>query len=264
MYSSVRKQLSVLIVNYKSEKNLFKCLLSLKDFLKNINYEIILVNNDENALSEIKEIFLQITTIEQNKNIGFGRAINLGARKAEGEVFLILNPDTEIISGRLEDVFNEFSGKREVGIIGSRIVNFFGETQPWIAGAKKDFWDLFKNNLGFIKSKKKWQSDKKIEVGWVAGTAMFIKRELFEELLGFDENFFLYFEDIDICERAKRLNKKIFYFPDFVVKHLGGASFSGKKDQKKHYYDSQEYYFKKHRSKLEFLAVKLLRKLFFD
>jgi GT2 family glycosyltransferase len=92
---------------------------------------------------------------------------------------------------------------------------------------------------------------------------MFIRKRTFDRLGGFDENIFMYFEDADFCERARALGNKIIYFPDFVVKHLGGASFENKKIQKKYYYISQEYFFKKHCQKWEVIALRLIRKLFY-
>ncbi len=257
------KKLSVIIVNYKSENNLLRSLLSLFDLLKNIDCEIIIINNDKKGcLVEVEKKFSEVKIIEQNKNIGFGSAVNMGAKMATGEIFFLLNPDTEIVSRQFQDIFNEFFKNKETGIIGSCITDFFGQVQPWIAGTRKNFWDLLQNNLGIKKSKKIWKTSQKIEASWVAATAMFIRGELFLELGGFDENFFMYFEDVDLCERAKKEGKKIIYFPDFKVKHLNGASFKDKGLQKKYYYVSQEYYFKKHCQKWEWALIKLIGKFF--
>jgi GT2 family glycosyltransferase len=264
MTSLSTKQLSIILVNYRSESHLLSCFLSLEGFVRDIDHEILIVNNDKKeTLAEVRKNFPQIRLIEQAENIGFGRAVNAGAKVAVGEVLFILNPDTEIISGNLQNIFREFSADKKVGIIGSRIVDNFGQVQPWISGVKKNFWDLVKNNLGLKKSQKIWESLEKTEADWVAATAMFIKRDIFEDLSGFDENIFIYFEDADLCERVKKMDKKVLYFPDFKVKHLSGSSFENKKNQKKHYYASQEYYFEKHCQKWEVFMIKLIRKFFY-
>ena len=264
MNTSVAKQISIILVNYKSEKNILLCLASLKDFLIGIDYEIIIVNNDQQkTLREVKEKFSEVQIIEQVKNTGFGSAVNVGVKIAEGEILLILNPDTEIISGNFQEIIAEFLINKEVGIIGSRIIDESGQIQPWIAGVKKNLWDLLKNNLGIRKSQKIWKSQQKIDVDWVAATAMFTKRDLFTNLGGFDENIFMYFEDVDLCERIHLSGKRVVYFPNFVVKHVGGASFKNVQIQKKHYYTSQEYYFGKHCQRWEAVTIKLIRKFFY-
>lgn len=256
----MNRKISIILVNYKSETVLERCLLSLKDFVKNVAYEIIVVNNDKEAsLVKIQEIFPEIKILEQEKNLGFGLACNLGAKEATGEVFLFLNPDTEIVAGDFQEIFTELLDENK-GILGSKIMKN-GQIQPWIAGVEKSFWDLFKNNLGIKKSQKIWEAQQKTKAAWVAATAMFIRRDLFLALDGFDENIFMYFEDVDLCKRARILGKKIVYFPKFIVNHLGGQSFTNRKEQKKYYYSSQEYYFEKHCKKWEIFLIKMLDKI---
>jgi hypothetical protein len=258
------EKISIIVINYKSKKNLLLCLKSLEKFLIGLSYEIIIVNNDkEESLGEIRESFSEVKIIEQNKNIGFGCAVNAGAKIAEGEILFFLNPDTEMVAGKLQDIGNQFIDNEKAGTSGCRIVDARGQTQPWISGVKKDFWDLLKNNLGLRKSQKIWEARKKIEADWVAATAMFIKKDLFDRLGGFDENIFIYFEDVDLCERARGLGKKVIYFPEFVVKHISGASFENKKNQKRYYHISQEYFFQKHCQKWEATIIKLIGKIFY-
>jgi hypothetical protein len=88
---------------------------------------------------------------------------------------------------------------------------------------------------------------------------MFIRKELFEKLKGFDENFFMYFEDVDLCRRVRNLGYKILYYPEFIIKHFGGKSFDSKKEQQELYYKSQDYYFQKHFGKIKVNLLKLIR-----
>lgn len=257
------KQLSIIIVNFQSEHNLEGCIASIYNKLSFSNKEIIIVNNDKGeTLEMIKSKFPEIKIVESGKNIGFGRANNLGARNAEGKFLLFLNPDARILSEKMEAVFEEFNKDGNLGAIGARLVTKEGKIQEWSAGEKIDLFDILRNNLGFPKNKKIWTSPNKREVAWVAATALFIRRSLFEKIDGFDEKMFMYFEDIDLCTRIIGLGYKVLYFPNFSVLHLGGESYKNRKDQKRHYYASQGYYFKKHCSKPEYYAIKMLKVIF--
>lgn len=254
-------KLSIIIVNYQSRAYLEKCLASI--FAKinlTSSYEIIVVNNDiKSELDGLNILFPTIKIIQNSKNNGFGSANNLGAKEARGEVLLFLNPDTEIITQNISSVLAEFENNQALGILGSRIITTDGIVQNWIAGAKIDLLNVLGNNFKQTKNKQCWQNTKQTEVFWVAGTAMFITEKLFGQLGGFDEKFFMYFEDVDLCNRAQALNKKVIYFPDFSVLHHSGKSFLAKKKQKKCYYLSQDYYFRKHLGFFQATLLKLLR-----
>ncbi|MDO8529729.1 MAG: galactosyltransferase-related protein, partial [bacterium] len=86
-------------------------------------------------------------------------------------------------------------------------------------------------------------------------------KNIFQEINGFDENFFMYFEDVDLCKRVREKGYKIIYLPEFIVKHLSGKSLKNKREQKRYFYSSQDYYFEKHFGKMTSNLVKLLRRL---
>jgi len=205
----------------------------------------------------------RIKILTSSQNSGFGSACNLGAKEAHGRYLCFLNPDTEIVSDNFQEIISEFENNEKTGVIGIRLEEENRKIQDWSAGKEINLWDIIGNNLGLKRSKKIWESRKKIECAWVSGACLFIRKDLFEKLNGFDEKFFLYFEDIDLCKRAIDLNYKILYFPKFAIKHFGGKSFGSKKEQKKHYYSSQDYYFKKHFGKIYSLMIKIIRELTF-
>lgn len=280
-------KLSIIIVNHQSQEYLEKCLASLESKIKNFNFEIFVVNNgdkepcgmsfraldasqgveesrDPSASPNILLDFAQddMKIINSKENLGFGRACNLGAQEARGEILWFLNPDTEVVSGKISLLLDMFSNNSKVGIIGPRLITEEGKTQEWSAGTETTLWDIIKNNLGFPASKKIWESREKKECDWVSGAAMLVQKDLFQKIGGFDENFFMYFEDIDLCRRASQLGYKIIYYPDFVIKHFGGKSFKNNGEQKKLYYTSQDYYFQKHFGKITAFWVKVLRGIF--
>ncbi|MFA6383565.1 MAG: glycosyltransferase family 2 protein [Parcubacteria group bacterium] len=239
------KELSIVIVNYRSEKYLGKCISSIKEKILDADYEIIVVNNDKEKLLEA-QLPKEIRLINSGGNIGFGAACNLGAKSAQGEILCFLNPDTEIISSSFSGVLYKFAKDNKLAIVGPKLVNEGGETQEWIAGGEITIWSTILNNFGYKRDQKIWESVAPMECAWVSGAAMFIRKDIFDRLGGFDEKFFMYFEDSDLCRRARQLGYKVLYFPEFIVKHFGGKSWLDKKTQKAYYHKSQRRYFSKY------------------
>lgn len=254
-------KLSIIIVNYRSRAYLEKCLSSIFTKIKpDFSFEVLVVNNGvAEELVGLAELFSKIKIIQNTSNDGFGGANNFGAKEAQGEFLFFLNPDAEIFSANFSEVLAEFETDPALGVLGIKLIDIKGEVQDWIAGGEISLGNILKNNFGRIADKKYWQSDEKIAVSWVAGTAFFMRKSLFLQLGGFDDKFFLYFEDADLCQRARDLGKGVVYFPAFSVLHHGGKSFSDKGKQKKAYYLSQDYYFKKHRGFFESLFLRILR-----
>jgi len=260
------KKLSILIVAYNDNNYLEKCISSIYENFSNfLTWEIIIINNNE--ISDINNIFnlttdsSKIKLINHKKNIGFGAGINLGATEALGEYLLILNSDTKILGKNIKHIFDEFSKDKNIGVIGAGIINKQGLSQAWSAGKKLTLHDLIRNNLGLSRSKSIWKNSKKIECDWVAGTAMFIQKDLFDKLGGFDKRFFMYFEDMDLCLRVRKLGKKVMFFPEFQIFHGSGESYKDKRLQKKHYYNSLEQYFQKNCTLFSQMVVKISRRL---
>ncbi len=250
---------SIIIVNYKSKNFLEKCLESIQKNSSLLNFEVIIVNNDEVFLNLKKKYQLNLKKIENYKNLGFAKACNLGAKKAKGEILLFLNPDTELWKSNFKNIYNEFNQAPEIGIIGINILDFNSQkTQPWINGKKTSLLRiLFKKII-----KKPWLSKKKIYLDWVSGGGLFVRKSLFEEVTGFDENFFMYFEDQDFCLRLKKQGFLCLFYPFFKILHHNGKSWENNFKQKKQiYYKSQEYFFKKHFPPLYFKIFKLFKKI---
>jgi N-acetylglucosaminyl-diphospho-decaprenol L-rhamnosyltransferase len=114
---------------------------------------------------------------------------------------------------------------------------------------------IFRNTI-----KKPWNSKKPILVDWVSGTALLIKNKLFNDIGGFDEAFFMYFEDQDICLRVKSKNTKTLFYPDFKIVHHSGKSWKKQKNQKKYYYQSLDIFFKKHHNLIQQKLLTFFRK----
>jgi len=253
--------LSIIIVNYRSEKYLEKCLSSIYGVWGH-DLEMIIVNNDvTESLQGIIEKFPAVKIIEQKENVGFGRAHNAGSKIAQGKYLLFLNPDTIVLNDAV-DILNKFEQDDGVGIIGAKLVNAEGKNQAWSVGYEITLWNIVKNKLGFLKGRNVWEATQTQEVEWTSGGSMFIRKEVFESVGGFDEKFFLYFEDMDLCKRVRNFGKKVLYFPSVQIEHVEGGSVENKNKQKNDYYASQDYYFSKHFGTIQAELVKLLRKFF--
>lgn len=258
-----KKKLSIVIVSYNSKNNLENSIKSIYEKMGNsTDWEIVIVNNDEKEdLFKMDIDFTKAKIIDHKKNVGFGAGVNLGVKNSKGKFLLILNPDTEIKTNNINQVIEKFENDKKIGIIGGGIFGEKGERQKWSAGREISFYDLVRNNLGISRSSKIWNSSEEIECDWVAGTVLFVKRKLFEKLKGFDDsNFFMYFEDMDLCKRARQLGWKVVFYPEFKVFHGNGKSYQDGRLQKKHYYDSMEKFFSKQKRFFSLWVAKFIRR----
>jgi len=258
---SNKSQISFIVVNFQSRANLGRCLSSIQK-LSGIKAEIILVNNDSESLEALPSANFPVKIIQAPRNLGFGSGVNLGAHSATGECLFLLNPDAEIISLSIQSGLDEFAQNKNLAILGGKIIDDQGKTQAWIAGESVTPWRIIKNNLGLNQNKKFHTQKDNLEVGWVSGGTMLIRKDIFQKLGGFDEKIFMYWEDIDLCRRVKNLGFDILYFPGLVIRHLGGKSFKNKMEQKKYYYQSQNYYLQKHFGKIVGLLMRWIRTVF--
>lgn len=238
--------LSIIIVNYRSEHYLEKCLASIYRESNPQQLEIIIVNNDQQVdLQAMQQKYPAIKLIMQEKNIGFGCACNVGAKEARGELLLFLNPDTQFLDDYAGRIADAFKTDAQIGIVGPRLITDEGETQWWCAGKEISLWQILKNNLGLIENKKIWESKVPVFTDWVSGAALTSRRKLFESIGGFDENFFMYFEDEDLCWSARKRGPKVLYDPTLSILHSGGKSCESKIKQKTQFFKSLLYRIRK-------------------
>lgn len=260
--------LSIIIVNYLQKELLGRCLASITDNLKPGRYEIIVVNNsNRDDLAEIKNIFPGVLIIP-NENTGFSKANNLAAKQAAGEYLLFLNADTEFLSDFTNDLFEKFS-QIKYGAIGlglqfpdGSFQNSFG-LFPTILNEKKNrkVEKAFRNKDSLIMIKRETEFSQVKEVDWVSGAALFIKKNTFEEAGGFDERYFMYYEDIDLCHRLKLSGYKNYYYPFSKIMHHKGENTRGELNPalKKIQSESQKLYYKLHNNFLQNILLKIYR-----
>ncbi|MEP7162209.1 MAG: glycosyltransferase family 2 protein [Candidatus Moraniibacteriota bacterium] len=250
---------SFIFVNYRSADLLEKALASLVGPLSGLSYEFILVNNDVSESARIEVLGKRYGAVMKllPANYGFGKAANLGAAEAKGEVLFFLNPDAEFQKGNLLSLWGalEFFPK---GIFGMLLKTASGRDEPWSSGDLPTLWRLFSGK--FFRSKP--MGTRVMRAGWVSGAALALRKEVFLSLGGFDESFFLYYEDVDLCARAEKNSFPVFSYPFLVFRHAGGESHVSHKSMKRAYFESQKKYFSKHGTQTEKTILSFLQPLY--
>ncbi len=254
-----KTELSVIIVHYKNEKDLFDCLNSLYNLKIKQSYEVIIVDNSENKnlqKSLLTKNYKNLKYISSPKNLGYGAGMNLGAKYAKGEYLFILNPDVVFITDIISPLISNFKKNKKIGIISPLLYTTDNmimeqgarELTPLRALIKLSFIDKLLPNNPISKDYwvKDWKDKNLKEVDNVPGTALIIRKELFDGIGGFDENFFLYFEEFDLCKRVREKGYKIFIDPRSKLIHKWGTSTKLLKNRDEIFRKSRYYYFKKH------------------
>jgi len=249
---------SIVIINFKVKKELFNCLLSIYPSKQRVSFEIIVVDNDKkNTIEEdLKKQFPKVKYVKSPGNIGFGAGNNLGARYAKGGYLFFLNPDTEVLGGTIDALYKFISSKENVGAVSPLILDKDGKTS-FVQGSQHLTLLRAIFSLSFIHkifpnssiAKKFFLNDwdkktiKKTDV--VPGTAFMIGKNIFNKIGGFNEKFFLFFEEADLSKRINALGLKNYIIPQAKIIHLGGQSTSKREDIKEIFDRSKFYYFKK-------------------
>lgn len=221
-----------------------------------------MVNNMPEPLGILLKEYPFVREVVIGKNIGLGSAVNRGVEKARGETLLFLNPDTRILFADTLDRLESRVQKKN-GIVAARLIGMNYAQEPWGGGKKTTLGRMAKKRLPFLRGDTVPKSNNLVSVDWVSGAVFCIQKSDFLRVGGFDEDFFLYFEDMDFCVRLKKAKKNIYYDGSLPILHYGGESFSHRGEQKKHYFISQKIYFKKHRPAWENSVLHWLHKIFF-
>jgi GT2 family glycosyltransferase len=228
--------LSIIIVNYKSQEKVLKCLEALeKAELGDLRYEIIVVdNNSGDDLAEVAAKFPEVKIIKSDKNLGMGGGNNLGAKNSQGKSIFILNPDTAVLGDAIIKLHRHLQDNPAIGIVGPKLLNTDGTLQYSAMRFPKLYTPLLRRTfLGKFFPKhldnflmKDFDHAGIREVDWLMGSSLLLRRDIMEkDGYIFDEKFFMYFEDIELCRRVlKKHGFKVVYFPEAVVVHDHGRA----------------------------------------
>lgn len=231
--------ISVIIVNYKNYGLTEQCVKSVINTVEsNFDYEIIIIdNNSQNeSFDYLKNKFKEydfIKVIENNKNVGFGAANNLAASKATSEYLLFLNPDVVALDDSILSMYNRILNDENTGLISCKLLN--GDmTLQYSCRRFMKFGDFLfsrtplkhliqSNKANVIDDDylmKDYDHDSEKKVDWVMGSCMLLSKETFNKVGGFSKEYFMYFEDVDLCYKINAINKGVLYYPEAKMIHF--------------------------------------------
>lgn len=215
--------LSIIIVNYKSKGLLKQCLRGIYDAKLALDFEVIVVDNASHDGSEVmvRRYFPQVHLIMAKENKGFGAGNNLGLAVAKGEYILILTPDVAVFPGAVEDLHRYILAHPQVGLVGPKLINPDGSIQSSAYLFPSFMMAIFRRTpFGKLPAAKRqlqrylmrdWDHNDSRPVGWVLGACFLARADQLKKLQGFDEAFFLYVEDTDLCRRFWQIGAEVHY-----------------------------------------------------
>ncbi|RME81962.1 MAG: glycosyltransferase family 2 protein [Caldilineae bacterium] len=229
--------ISILIVSWNVRSLLLKCLQALPAAVgEGLTYEVIVVDNasDDGTVRAVRRKFPQVWTIANRENRGFTGGNNQAMAAAQGRYFLLLNPDTEPAPGSIAELHHYLETHPQVGIVGPRLRYADGSLQP----SRRRFPTLatlfcestvIQQYLPTLPMFGRYimadrPEDEPQEVDWLVGAALFVRREVYEQVGGLDETYFMYSEELDWCRRAREAGWQIAYDPAAEIIHHEGKS----------------------------------------
>lgn len=249
-------QISVIILNYNVRFFLEQCVLSVQKALQNIEGEIIVIDNNssDDSCAMMQRRFPNVRLIENKENAGFPKGNNIGVAEAKGEYLCILNPDTAVAEDTFEKVLAFAQSKTDLGIVGCKLIDgtgkFLPESKrgiptPFVAFTK--VVGLYKLSDYFGKYYARHLSENQTgKVDILVGAFMVMRRDLYNELGGFDENCFMYSDDIDLSYSVLKLGKSNYYFHETSVIHYKGESTVRDGLYMKRFRQAMHFFYQKH------------------
>ncbi|MGM9994014.1 MAG: glycosyltransferase family 2 protein [Candidatus Avigastranaerophilus sp.] len=259
---------SVILVSYNTLDLTRNCLKSLYEKTNGVNFEIFVVDNNskDGSPEMVEREFPDVKLIRNSENKGFGAANNIAIRKSSAKYILCLNTDTVLTGNSIKQFFDYMEQNPDAGAMGGQLTDINGNplsSVGFFAGTKRLLFSLF--GLRYIFPKyyeekfalvKAVNYDSITEVDSISGADLFLRKSLIDKIGAFDEQFFMYFEETDLCYRVHKAGYKVIYFPQSRIIHLEGRSFSPSKMQ--YHRSSMLKYYKKNVGYLPYLILKFL------
>jgi GT2 family glycosyltransferase len=228
--------LSIIIVNWNSKDYLKKCLASVRAETQGLNYEIIVIDSGsfDGCDRLLQEVCPEATFIQSVKNLGFAKANNKAFRATKGRYVLFLNPDTELVGPAINVMYEHLRRLPKAGIIGCRLLNSDHTIQTSCVQSVPTILNQFLD-CEFLRARwpksALWGMSPLYEkdgnprpAAALAGTCLMLKRDVFQRVGMFSEDYFMYAEDIDLCHKLKQAGYEIYYIPGATIIHHGGGS----------------------------------------
>jgi GT2 family glycosyltransferase len=224
---------SIVIVNYRSYDELTGCLTAVQSGGTRIPAQVIVVDqeSDIDRAEQVKARHGAITLLRNDRNDGFAAGVNRGAGRAEGRYLLLVNPDTIVSEALARTLADWLDAHPDVAVVGPRILNADGSVQPsarrfpdittGLGGRQSSLTRIWPRNWLSRRNLDWSRSSEPVDVDWVSGACMMIRRSAFEEVGGMDVRFFLYWEDADLCHRLRTAGYRTMYVPTVSAVHHG-------------------------------------------
>ena len=258
--------LSIIILSYNTKDLTLRCVESVaKQYEKELEekrMEIIVVDNDSaddsvSILLGLKKKTSNVSIIQNKENVGFAKGCNIGSKAAKGKYVLFLNSDTQVEDDGFIQMVKFLEKSPKVAILGGKLENNNGSIQRSCG----KFYNLFNlvimllglERLGFLRS----SPDTIQKVDWVSGACMMVRSDVFKKLTGFDEKFFMYMEDMEICFRAQKLGFSTYFYPHLDLKHKSWGS-SNRAFAIINIYRGILHFYSKHKNPFEYIIAKTL------
>jgi N-acetylglucosaminyl-diphospho-decaprenol L-rhamnosyltransferase len=235
---------SVIVVTYRTPELTARCVRSIADETQWISAEVIVVDNDSGAGSSdgLADLHPGCRVLEPDTNLGFARAVNLAAAEARGRHLLLLNPDTKVVGGAVDQLVRFADACPAHGLYGGRTVDAEGRLDPRSCWGFPTLWSTICFATGLSSAFKRhpwldpeslgrWDRDSVRTVDVVTGCLCLVPRDAWRELGGFDERFFLYGEDVDLALRARAAGYRPLLCPDATVVHEVGQASASQADK---------------------------------
>ncbi len=250
-------KVSIIILSYNTEKLLELCLASIEKHIE-IPHEIIVVDNasTDTSVPMLKKKFSQVKVIENQQNLGFAKGVNQGAGEAKGEYLWFLNSDAELFQDVASQLVRVMESDNTIGVVGGVLKNRDGSLQRSFS----KFYDLMPAALlifGGDKVELLGYTEKDRDVDWVSGGCMMVRADVFRQAQGFDESYFMYLEDMDLCKRIHDLGYRVVIVPSASVMHIGQGS-SNRSFAIINIYKGLDLYYKKNKGTVQQLTLRLL------
>jgi GT2 family glycosyltransferase len=252
--------IAVIIINYNTRENLRACLATV---LSQDPAETIVVDNSshDGSVAMVRAEYPQVILHANKSNVGYGTAANQGVASSKADYVLVLNADTVLTPGTLQALKNYLDEHPQAAAVGPRLVRPSGQQRISCHPFPTPFFTLLEitclsrlvGRIPILRSYYlcTWAHDRARVVPWVSGAAMAIRREAFSAIGGFDESFFMYSEEVDLCYRLKLAGRDVHFAPVATIVHAGGAStVQHRAEMKVQLFASIVHFYQKHCSKL--------------
>jgi GT2 family glycosyltransferase len=271
--------LSIIIVSFNTKDILVSCIKSVKKYTSGIDYEIIVIDNASTDGSAKAAKDLGVKLIVNKENVGFAIANNQGTKLSKGEFLLFLNSDTEVKDNVLGEMVSWMKVNPKAGISTSALKNRDGSIQAtggyfptlprvfsWMTIQDLPLVDSFikpfhpHHSKSFFSKGDNFYKEQK-ELDWVTGAFIMTKKEILDKAGGWDESFFMYVEEVDLCYRIKKLGYQVWYLPKWNITHLGGASSKTNELSLLSEYTGVKKFYKKHYQAWQYGILRFLLKI---